>query len=166
MDGSTPLEAADLGRCFGFTPEEVTLNRAGRVSDRQRQAIVFHGVGYVVRGAALLVLIVTLAAAVAPTLRTAWHVALFAALCLLGLLIAGLLFRAAALIVRSPVRAVTGSPVRSGDARHPAITVGGVTLRISFRRWKRLPAALPGTYRAYYGPDTRLLSLEPAAKDD
>lgn len=166
MVGSTQPDVAELGRSFGFTPEELALNRAGRVSDRQRQTIIFRCVGYVVRGVALVVLIVTLAAAVAPTLHTEWQTALFAALCLLGLLIAGLLFRAAVVIRRSPVHIATGSLSRSGDARHPAVTVGGVTLRISFRRWKRLPAAYPGTFRAYYGPELNLLSLEPAAKDD
>ncbi len=159
-------DTPDLGRGFGFTPEELALNRAGRLSDRQRQTVVFRSVGYLIRGLALVALAVVLAAAVAPTIHTPGQIGLFAALCVLVLIIAGLLVRAAFVVAHPAVQAASGPLVRSGDARHPAITVGGVTLRTSYRRWKRLPAAFPGSYRAYYyGPELTLLSLERAAED-
>jgi hypothetical protein len=54
---------------------------------------------------------------------------------------------------------------QAGDPAHPALTVGTVALRVPYRRWKRLPAALPGAYRVYYGPTRWLLSIEPLPQE-
>jgi hypothetical protein len=150
----------DLAAQFGFTPDELALNRAGEFSARQRQTLFFLSVGYLVRGLALIVLVIVLAAAVADR-----HTAGTA---LLGLLLAGivLLYLRATYQVLSPrVTVITGSLRRGQDARHPSIFAGDAELRVSFRRWKRLRASYPGTYRFYVAPDLILLSLEPWNED-
>jgi hypothetical protein len=150
----------NLAAQFGFTPDELALNRAGEFSARQRQTLFFLSVGYLVRGLALIVLVIVLAAAVADRHTTGTA--------LLGLLLAGivLLYVRAAYQVFSPRVTVITGPLRRGqDARHPSIFAGDTELRVSFRRWKRLKASYPGTYRFYVAPDLILLSLEPWNED-
>jgi hypothetical protein len=155
------LTPDDLGAQFGFTPEELALNRAGEFSARQRQTLFFLSVGYLVRGLALIVLIIVLVAAVADHHTIGGM--------LLGLLFAGIVLlylRAAYQVMFPRITVITGSLRRGSDARHPTIFAADTALRISFRRWKRLKASYPGTYRFYVAPDLILLSLEPWNEDE
>ena len=159
---STPLTAADLARLFGFTPDELALNRAGHFSTRQRQTLIFRYVGYLVRGVGLVILTIVLAATVTVFIHHPWGWALFGLLCALIMLLAGLWVRAVTLIiVRPTIRTVIGELRRAGDANQPFILAGDTHLRVSFRRWKRLAEAYPGQYRFYIGPEHTLLSVEP-----
>ncbi len=163
----TPLTVDDLARQFGFTPEELALNRAGRFSARQRQTLIFRCVGYLVRGVGLLVLSVALTAYLTTVIQRMWEWALFGLLCALILVIAILLIRAALLTVARPaVHTITGTLHRSGDANHPSILAGDTSLRVSFRRWKRLAASYPGQYRFYVDPEHSLLSVELLSEDN
>jgi hypothetical protein len=150
----------DLAAQFGFTCEELALNRAGEFSARQRQTLFFLSVGYLVRGLALLVLVIVLAVAVAD--RNAVGIAL---LILLGGVIAALYARAAYQVLFPRIAVLIGPLRRGQDAYHPSIFAGDTELRISFRRWKRLTGRYPGTYRFYVGPTLILLSLEPCHED-
>jgi hypothetical protein len=117
-------------------------------------------VGYLVRGLALIVLVIVLAATVGDRHTTGWV--------LLGLLFAGivLLYLRAAYQVLFPHIAVITGPLRRGqDAHHPSIFAGATELRVSYRRWKRLKGLYPGLYRFYVAPDLILLSLEPWNED-
>jgi hypothetical protein len=150
----------NLAAQFGFTPDELALNRAGEFSDRQRQTLFFLSVGYLVRGLALIVLVIVLAATVADQHTTGTA--------LLGLLLAGIVLfylRAAYQVLFPRIAVITGPLRRGQDAYHPSIFAGDTELRVSFRRWKRLKASYPGTYRFYVAPDLILLSLEPWNED-
>ncbi len=150
----------ELAAQFGFTREELALNRAGEFSARQRQTLFFLSAGYLVRGLALIVLVIVLAVAVADRHTAGWV--------LIGLLLAGivLLYLRAAYQVLFPRVSVIFGPLRRGqDARHPSIFAGDTELRVSFRRWKRLKASYPGMYRFYVAPALILLSLEPWSED-
>jgi hypothetical protein len=161
-----PPTAADLARLFGFSLDELALNRTGDLSARQRQTLVFRSIGYLVRGIALIVLSVVLAAYLTTLLHRAWQWVLFGVLCALIAWIAALLARAAYLILAHPtIHTVMGGLRRAGDANHPRILAGDTELRVSFRRWKRLAEAYPGHYRFYVGPDQSLLSVEPLSEE-
>jgi hypothetical protein len=150
----------DLAAQFGFTCEELALNRAGEFSARQRQTLFFLCVGYLVRGLALIVLVIVLVAAVGDQHTTG--------LVLLGLLFAGIVLlylRAAYQVLFPRITVITGSLRRGQDARHPSIFAGNTELRVSFRRWKRLKESYPGTYQFYVAPALILLSLEPWNED-
>jgi hypothetical protein len=152
---------------FGFSPDDLALNRAGEFSARQRQTLVFRCVGYLVRGIGLLVLNVILAAYLTTVIHRVWEWALFGLLCALIAVIAALLIRAAMMTLARPtIHTITGTLRRAGYANHPLILAGDTPLRVSFRRWKRLVEAYPGTYRFYVDPEQSLLSLEPLNEDD
>ncbi|MBN2306013.1 MAG: hypothetical protein JXQ72_16140 [Anaerolineae bacterium] len=160
------LDLDDLPDLFGFTPEELALNRAGRFSTRQRQQVRYHSVGYLVRGAAFLVLCMILAVTLIPLLHRAGEWIAFVGVCLtvIGLIVWWGI--AAARIARPVVRTITGPLTRAGSANRPVVRVGDLDLRISYRRWKRLPPVLAdlsptGRYRVYYCAESTLLSLEP-----
>jgi len=160
-----PLSAEELAGLFGFAPDALAANRAGRLSDRQRQDLRYRSIGHLVRGAITLVGGVVLIAAVSPLAEAAWERALLMGACALWLALGVLWLIAARDVARPTVSTVIGTLRRAGDPSHPAIAVNGVTLRVSYRRWKRLSAAYPGRYRAYYGPARTLLSIEPALED-
>lgn len=160
-----PLSAEDLAGMFGFAPDALNANRAGRLSDRQRQDLRYRSIGHLVRGATMLLGGAVLSAAISPLAETAWQRALWIGVCVLWLAL-GLLWLAAARgVARPTVHIAAGALRRAGDPSHPAITVNSVALRISYRRWKRLSAAYPGRYCAYYGPARTLLSIEPASEE-
>jgi hypothetical protein len=96
----------ELAALFGFTLEELALNRAGRLSDHQRQTLFFLSVGYLVRGLVLVVLNVILAATVADTVHTTGHMVAFVVLCLLMAGIAAFLIRAAYIVTFPTVRII------------------------------------------------------------
>jgi ABC-type proline/glycine betaine transport system permease subunit len=123
----TPDELAAL---FGFSLDELALNRAGQFSDRQRQTLFFMSVGYLVRGLALVVLTVVLAAAVAETIHTRWQITGFALLSLLIVGMVGLWLRAAYLVRFPHVETITGTLRRGSDDWHPSIFAGTVELRV------------------------------------
>lgn len=162
----TPVTVAQLSQWFGFALEDLALNRAGKLSPRQRQTLRYDAAGQLIRGCAALVLGIILTATVAPAAETLLErtllVAVLAGVLVLALMLAHAFVRA----LRPTVRRVTGPLRRADDPWHPAIVVGSEPLRISTRRWKRLPAALPGTYCAYVDPSGRLLSLEPFGNAD
>lgn len=159
-----PVEETDeLCALFGFTPDELALNRSGRLSARQRQTVRFRAIGLLVRGLAFVILTVILLASQAAQLRTGWQRALAIAVAALAIAVwlAGVW-----VVLRPDVRRVAGPCRRNGTPRHPLVNVGGEKLAVSYRRWKRLPPALPGTYVAYYStPDHALLSIEPGKGD-
>jgi len=150
---------------LGFAPDALIANRAGRLSDRQRQDLRYRSIGHLVRGVVMLLGGATLIAAVAPLAEAAWQRALWIGVCALWLALGVLWLAAARDVARPTVRAATGTLRRAGDPAHPAIAVNGVVLRVSYRRWKRLSAVYPGRYRAYYGPARALLSIEPISED-
>ncbi|MBN1964528.1 MAG: hypothetical protein JW910_07765, partial [Anaerolineae bacterium] len=135
------------------------------LSRAQRQRLFFHSVGYLVNGLAWVVLNVILAAYLVPNVERWWQAAAFALLAGLCIVIGGTLLLSAARLIFPTVRVVDGSLERGGDIRRPCVKAGAVELRISARRWKRLPAALPGAYRVYYC-ERELLSAEPLNEDD
>lgn len=146
---------------FGFTPEELALNRAGQFSTRQRQQLAYQSIGYLVRGIAVMVLSVLLTVTLAARARQPWEIA---AVALTGALLVGLcgmLLFAAYRVFKPTIKTVSG-PYRRGDSpRDPQVIIGDQALRVPFRRWKRLPPTLPGIYRAYYARGVyNLLSLE------
>lgn len=157
-----PATVEALALWLGFSPEELALNRAGRLSDRQRQTVRFQGIRLVVVGAALILLNVLLAAAVAPTVPPSEKPALG----VLVLLIAVLVFmvgRASAEVLLPHVHTVTGPLCTAGSARSPRLRAGNHLLVISYRRWQRwqkLDAPGRQMYRTYYVGRT-LLSVEP-----
>lgn len=158
--GPPPPDQIDLARTFGFTPEELALNRAGRLSARQRQMVLYHSTGYLVRGVAALVLGVVLLAALVAGVERPWEWALFgAAVILLAGFALGLVI-AAVRVARPAMQSATGPLTRAGTASRPAVQVGALALRVSYRRWKRLPPTLPGHYRVYYSTGRELLSVE------
>ena len=160
-----PLPVTALAELFGFAPETLEANRAGRLTDEQRQDLVYRSLGYMVRGLVMLVLSLTLIASVTPLAETPVNQALLAVACVALLALGGSWLIAAYRIVRPRVQSVSGPAQRAGDPAHPALTVGTVTLRVPYRRWKRLPATLPGEYCAYYGPTRSLLSIEPVLSE-
>lgn len=160
---TTPLSARELAGMFGYTLDELALNRAGQLSARQRQDMIYRSARVFVSGAVLLLMsVITVICLYRIVPRRGWW-ALLAATVLLQVTLLLVLVR---LVLRPAVHCVTGTIRRGADAWEPAIIVGeSLTLRISTRRWKRLPVSLPGVYRVYYGPDARVLSLEPVHKD-
>lgn len=160
-----PLSAEELADLFGFAPDALAANRAGLLSDRQRQDLRYRSIGHLVRGAMMLVGGAVLIAAVSPLAEAAWERALLVGVWVLWLVLGLLWLTAARDVARPTVHMATGALGRAGDPSHPAIAVNGVTLRVSYRRWKRLSAAYPGRYRAYYGPARTLLSIEPAPEE-
>lgn len=164
MPSSTPDSPTldDLADRLGFTLEECAFNRAGLLSERQRQMLFFRGIGHIVRGIALVVLCVVLAAYLTTVIQHRYQWALFGLLCTLIVIVILLLIRAIYhMVARPSIRTLTGTLRRTGDANHPRILAGNTPLRVSFRRWKRLPATFPGRYIFYVGPGNSLLSLEP-----
>jgi hypothetical protein len=150
-----------LADMFGFTLDELALNRTGLFSQRQRQQLAYQSIGYLVRGIAVIVLSTLLIVTLASRTRQPWEIALLALTSGLLAVLCGLLLFAAYRVFRPTVQTATGPLQRSGNARDPHVSIGDRTLRISFRRWKRLPPALPGQYRVYYARGTyNLLSLE------
>lgn len=160
-----PLPVTALSELFGFSPEALEANRAGRLTDEQRQDLFYHSVGYLVRGLVMLVLSLTLIASVTPLARTPLNQTLLAIACVALLALGGSWLIAAYRVVRPQVQAVSGAVQQAGDPAHPALAVGTVILRVPYRRWKRLPVTLPGEYRAYYGPTRSLLSIEPIPQE-
>ncbi len=160
-----PLSAEELSALFGFEPDALPANRAGRLSDRQRQDLLYRCIGHLLHGLVMLMLGAALIALVRPLARTGWECALWIGVCVLWLVLGALWLAAVRDVARPQVRVATGPLRRSGDAAHPALLAGEVLLRLSYRRWKRLPEAFPGRYRAYYGPARDLLSVEPAFED-
>ena len=159
MNGIQP-SPEDLAAQFGFTCDELVLNRAGEFSARQRQTLFFLSVGYLVRGLALLVLVIVLGVAVSDR-----HTAGIVLLVLLFGVIVALYARAAYQILFPHIAVIIGPLRRGQDAYHPSIFAGDTELRVSFRRWKRLKELYPGVYRFYVGPTLILLSLEPCHED-
>jgi hypothetical protein len=163
--GAEQPTARQLADLFGFSEDELTLNRAGAFSDRQRQQLVYQSIGYLVRGLAFIILDILLAITLYARLDRAWQQALFAALIVLLLDATALILRAAVKVCFPTVRSATGPLSRAGSANQPCIRTGALELRISYRRWRRLPPTLPGTYRVYYANAVNtLLSLEPRSE--
>ena len=160
-----PLSAEELAGMFGFAPDALIANRAGLLSDGQRQDLRYRSAGHLVRGAVMLLGGAMLIAAVAPLAEVAWQRALWIGVCALWLVLGVLWLAAARDVARPTVRIAAGPLRRAGDPAHPTIAVNGMVLRVSYRRWKRLSAAYPGRYRAYYGPARALLSIEPIPED-
>lgn len=156
-----PLPVTALAELFGFTPETLEANRAGHLTDGQRQDLLYHSLGYLVRGLVMLVLSLTLIASVTPLADTRLNQVLLAIACAVSVALGAGWLVAAYRIVHPRIQSVSGPAQRAGDPAHPTLTVGTVTLRVPYRRWKRLPATLPGEYCAYYGPTRSLLSIEP-----
>lgn len=155
-----PRTVDALARWFGFTPDELALNRAGCLSTRQRQNVLFQGVRVIVLGVVLIVLNVMLAAAVAPGARSGPQQAAFGALIVLIAAIIVLVLRAAGEVLFPRVRCVCGPLSPAGSARQPLLRAGDRLLAISYRRWRRLGVFGDRPYRAYYAGRT-LLSVEP-----
>jgi hypothetical protein len=154
-----PLPSAQLADMFGFTLDDLALNRAGQFSARQRQNLLYRSARIFVCGAALLLMSVIVIATLYQSVpQRSW----FVLLALLAILQGVILIILAQLVLRPPVHTATGVIRRGTDMWKPAIIVEGkCVLRTTTRRWKRLPESLPGEYRIYYGPDARLLSMEP-----
>lgn len=154
-----PLPAGELAALFGFTLDDLALNRAGHLSARQRQDVLYRNARVFVSGAILaLISVIVLAAFYRIVPRRAW----FTLLALDTVLLTTLALTLRRFVLRPPIHTTTGTIRRGTDAWTPSIIVHDtLALRISTRRWKRLPESLPGTYRVYYGPDQRVLSLEP-----
>ena len=160
-----PLSAQELASLFGFAPDALAANRAGRLSDDQRQDLLYRSIGYLARGLVMLTLGAALIAVSYPLARPGWERALWIGMCALWLALGVLWLAAARDVARPQVRVAIGTLRRAGDPSHPAIAVNSVTLRVYYRRWKRLPGVFPGRYRAYYEPARALLSIEPATQD-
>ncbi len=160
-----PLPVAALSELFGFAPEALAANRAGHLTDVQRQDLLFYSLGYLVRGLVMLVLSLTLIASVIPLADTPTNQVLLALACAALVVLGTGWLIAAYRVLRPRVWSVNGRALRAGDPAHPALAVGEVILRVPYRRWKRLPPALPGEYCAYYGPTRSLLSIEPVPQE-
>lgn len=160
-DNQASLPVTALAALFGFEPDEVALNRAGRLSLRQRQDARYRDMSGVVRGTAGVVLTSILAASLHAQLSPAAQAALVAGIAAL----AALAIRAGYRMLYPGVARATGTLSRAGNARYPAIAIDGWMVRVSYRRWKRLPDT-PGRYVVYYTRTTRrLLSIEPWNED-
>ena len=159
--GSVPLSSEELAALFGFTVEELALNRDGRLSKRQRQGMFYRSWGYLMRGLVLVIIgtgaVIMLTTGAGSALERAL---LGAVIALLGVS-AALLIVDAFHVLRPTVRTAHGALRRGDDPWRPSVLVGEQVLSISTRRWRRLPRACPGTYRAYADPTGRLLSIEP-----
>lgn len=160
-----PLLPETLAGLFGFTLDELALNRDGKLSARQRQNVFYQSWGYLMRGIALVVFGTGLTIILGRTVDSARDRVLIAGIAVLQAVCAAFLILNTYRVLRPTVRTVTGPLRRGDDAWHPAVTVGGETVRISYRRWRRLQHAYPGTYRAYIDPAGRLLSVEPVLED-
>jgi len=155
-----PRTVDALARWFGFTPDELALNRAGRLSPRQRQTVFFQGVRVIILGVTLIVLSVMLAAAVAPGVRTGPQRVAFGVLLLLVAALGVLVLRAAGEVLYPRVRCVCGPLAPAGSPRQPLLRAGDRLLAISYKRWRRLGIFGDQPYRTYYAGRT-LLSVEP-----
>lgn len=154
-----PLSAAQLADLFGFTLDDLALNRLGQFSAQQRQNLIYRSVRIFVCGAALLLMSVIVIATLYQ--RVPWH-SRFVLLALLVILQGVTLTFFARLVLHPPVHTATGAIRRGTDMWKPAIIVEEkCVLRITTRCWKRLQQSFPGKYRVYYGPDARPLSIEP-----
>ncbi|MBN1202469.1 MAG: hypothetical protein JXJ20_11480 [Anaerolineae bacterium] len=165
LNTTGPPDSGDLAAWFGFTPDELALNRAGQLSDRQRQRVFFLSIGYLVRGLAMLILTLILAIYLAPGADQDHEVVLLAVIVGLLVLLTVFMFFAACRVFRPAVETVTGSLARCGKETCPCVCVGDRELTISFRRWKRLKPTYPGQFRAYYCFGNMLLSIEPCPQD-
>lgn len=165
VNNEHPLPVTALAELFGFPPEALEANRAGRLTEKQRQDMFYYSVGYLVRGLVMLVLGLTLIVSVAPLARRPVNQFLLALACGALLMLSGSWMAATYRILRPRVQVACGLARQAGDPAHPALAVGPVVLHIPYRRWKRLPAILPGEYCAYYGPTRSLLSIEPAPSE-
>ncbi len=152
------MTTAALAELFGFTVQEAARNRAGQLSPRQRQQCIFASIGYIVRGLAVIVLVVVLATALPASVDPGWRIALYGMAGIMALL----LIYGGTRAIWPPVAQVAGTLRRTGDDWHPQLQIGDIRLRITYRRWKHLPDTLPGPYRVYYTSTThQLLSIEP-----
>lgn len=159
-----PLSANQLAVLFGFTLDELAQNRAGTFSQRQRQQLAYQSVGYLLRGMGFLLLSLILAISLYGRIEYRWQIAAFAAVCLLLLTISGYLLFATYRVFSPSVQRIDGKLSKTGSAQ---VLIGERMLRISYRRWKRLPASFPGEYRVYYARTVyNLLSIEPLLSDD
>ena len=158
-----PATVDALAQWFGFSAEELALNRAGYLSARQRQNVTFQGIGIILMGGTLILLDTLLAARVAPSARTQPERLALYVLVLLIVFLGIVISRGAADILVPRVRYVTGPLGAAGSARSPRLRAESHLLMISYRRWQRwqtLAAPERQIYRTYYVGIT-LLSVEP-----
>lgn len=162
MDGATlTLSASELAEHLGFALDELALNRQGMLSARQRQTLRYDAIGHLLRGSGTLVLGAILLATVGPRAHTSAAFALLVLAAGALVSVAGLWAYACWRVWHPAVRTIRGPLRRGTDPWHPAVIVGEEALRISPRRWRRLPAQPGGTYCAYVDPSGRLLSIAP-----
>lgn len=159
------LSAADLADRFGFTLDELALNREGQLSARQRQTVFYRSWGYLARGIVLVVLSTGITLTLTRSAETRRDWALIVVLAILGAIAASLLILNGIRTLRPTVQIVSGPLRRGEDAWHPSILVGDTVVSITTRRWCHLETHFSGIYRAYLDPVGRLLSIEPARKD-
>ncbi|WP_162909923.1 hypothetical protein [Aggregatilinea lenta] len=158
-----PATVEALTRWFGFSLEELALNRVGRLSARQRQNVRFQGLCIIVVGGVLVLLDMLLTVTVAPTAKTMAENLALDALVLLNAVIVVIIGLAAVEILLPRVHTFTGPLCLAGTPRSPRLRAGDRLLVIPYRRWQRwqrLNAPDRQLYRTYYVGRT-LLSIEP-----
>lgn len=156
----------ELMRAHGFTKDDLALNRAGRLSTRQRRALSLRALRQMALGIALI--------GVAALLHQTTNSLAARVLCGLGAL--GLWAVAAQLIVATraprPVTALAGPLfIEGGRVYHPvSYRVAGrsLTLTGSMRRRDSYRSIIPGRlYRGYLLTRVDLLvSLEPIEREE
>ncbi len=160
-----PLSATDLADRFGFTLDELALNREGQFSACQRQTVYYRSWGYLARGIVLVVLGTGITLTLTRSAETRRDWTLIGVLVILGAIAVALLILNGIRTLRPTVQIVSGSLRRGEDAWHPSILVGDTVVSITTRRWCHLDTHFPGIYRAYLDPFGRLCSIEPERKD-
>jgi len=146
--------AEELAEIFGFTMDELLLNRNMDISKRQRSSILSNfWTGCVIE----LILLFTTLLIHNEILRAV----LFVMLCIIGLIIASNLY--AYLFPR--VKSITGTVKRTGSKRNPKLQVRDQSLILNIKDRDLVSETYEGRYRAFYATSSYgasiLLSIEP-----
>ncbi|NDJ77562.1 MAG: toll/interleukin-1 receptor domain-containing protein [Chloroflexi bacterium] len=162
---TTQPSASQLATLFGFTLEELELNRSGKLSSRQRS--IYRQDARLSFIAALVLGLPALGALVA-VVQTGLH-CLRVSLGVLSLLLGWLaitLFFATIQYLFGRINWAEGELRRSAEWTRPWIEVGNERIDIPLNIWQRLPTSYPGEFRAYFDPMEDLLSIEPVNENE
>jgi hypothetical protein len=161
----------ELGSIWGFTREELVLNRAGRVSTKQRFHLFLNGLWLLgfgllaIAGAFIMTYFVLFGSNDSLSINHLWQriiLILFAIFMDLFLLLFGVAASSIAYKSLSPkIETAIGPLTYSGTNKSPYLVVGDKALSVSAKRWNKMRASYPGQFCMYYIPENHLLSIEP-----
>jgi hypothetical protein len=167
------LTVAQLRQLYGFTLQELNLNRQEKMSERQRSQSRAGARGNFYAGVGMALVAGLFWFALTEGALHDWteFLAGFRGFCIWGLLfpfvgiLAPLGVLGAMMLtidgLRCKVTVTEGSLKRVGNESSHEIQVGEDKRIVPRERWKRLAVSYPGKYRVYSNEDRHLLSIEP-----